>query len=216
VAGPYNSSLTRVQPFFEQLVERDPTGETWLPRLLAIAPRAHEVLGDAVDQPGRLLTPLLGHQRRARLDDEPPGREEAEAQARQLVEENDPSVRGWWRFEGVSSTDCLIATERLIITVEGKRTEPLSPSTTGIRSGRSSCATSRRQQLAWRRRWGTLRLGAGARRRRSAARLAEQRQEAVRVGACARVGGGLRHLRHGDHGAEAAGGGAHRRACGSV
>jgi hypothetical protein len=173
--GPYDSSLTRVQPFFQRLFARNLTGRTWLSLLLAATPRGRTVLGDLVDQPGGLLPALVGphpqrkgpracfeydvappksflrwcvehpdelrwppgatfgelttRMRRALLQDEPPGREEAKAQALRLVEESDPSVRGWWRFEGMSSIDCVIATDRLVITVEGKRTEPLSPST---------------------------------------------------------------------------------------
>jgi hypothetical protein len=63
------------------------------------------------------------------LYDEPPGREAATAEALRLIEARSPLTRGWWRFEGASSIDCVIATDRLVICVEGKRTEPLSSST---------------------------------------------------------------------------------------
>lgn len=36
--GIYDSSRTRVQPFFEQLNNQDRSGSSWLPRLLALAP----------------------------------------------------------------------------------------------------------------------------------------------------------------------------------
>lgn len=36
--GIYNSSLKRVQPFFELLNHQDRSGSSWLPRLLALAP----------------------------------------------------------------------------------------------------------------------------------------------------------------------------------
>jgi hypothetical protein len=36
--------------------------------------------------------------------------------------------RKWWAFEGRTSVDCLLATDRLRIYVEGKRTDILSPS----------------------------------------------------------------------------------------
>jgi hypothetical protein len=67
--------------------------------------------------------------RRALLYDEAPGREAATAEALRLIEVRNPLTRGWWRFEGASSIDCVIGTDRLVICVEGKRTEPLSSST---------------------------------------------------------------------------------------
>lgn len=38
--GNCNSSKTRVRPFFRALLKRDPLGSTWLPTLLASAPRS--------------------------------------------------------------------------------------------------------------------------------------------------------------------------------
>jgi hypothetical protein len=35
----------------------------------------------------------------------------------------------WWAFEGFTSVDCLLETERLVVFVEGKRTEAISKST---------------------------------------------------------------------------------------
>jgi hypothetical protein len=35
----------------------------------------------------------------------------------------------WWRFEGVTRLDCVLMTENLVVTIEGKRTEGLSSST---------------------------------------------------------------------------------------
>jgi hypothetical protein len=35
----------------------------------------------------------------------------------------------WWAFEGFTSVDCWLETERLVIFIEGKRTESLSPAT---------------------------------------------------------------------------------------
>ena len=39
------------------------------------------------------------------------------------------SSKKWWAFEGFTKVDCFIATDRLKVYVEGKRTELLSPST---------------------------------------------------------------------------------------
>lgn len=58
--GRYNSSLTRVQPFFDQPLVISRTGAAWLPGLLAAAPRSSTVLGKLLDEPSTLLTPLLG------------------------------------------------------------------------------------------------------------------------------------------------------------
>ncbi len=35
----------------------------------------------------------------------------------------------WWAFEGFTIADCLLETEKLLVLIEGKRTEPLSEST---------------------------------------------------------------------------------------
>lgn len=40
------------------------------------------------------------------------------------------SRRKWWAFEGFTSVDCLLETEKLLLLIEGKRTEPISASTT--------------------------------------------------------------------------------------
>ena len=35
----------------------------------------------------------------------------------------------WWAFEGFTSVDCMLETERILLLIEGKRTEPISSST---------------------------------------------------------------------------------------
>ena len=68
--------------------------------------------------------------RRALIRDEPPGsRAEVQAQARRLAMTRPPSAREWWRFEGTSMIDCVLMTEKLVVTIEGKRTERLSAAT---------------------------------------------------------------------------------------
>jgi hypothetical protein len=37
--------------------------------------------------------------------------------------------RKWWAFEGYTSVDCVLATDSLLVLIEGKRTEPMSTST---------------------------------------------------------------------------------------
>jgi hypothetical protein len=39
------------------------------------------------------------------------------------------SSRKWWAFEGYTYVDCALETETFLLFIEGKRTEPLSPST---------------------------------------------------------------------------------------
>ena len=171
--GPYDSSITRVRPFFGALITRDRTGESWLGRLLAATPRGDAVFGERLGEPATLdptLTAvasndLLGcfefgvapprsllawyvehpdqllwpkgktyseetvRMRKALLYDSAPGRADAQRQARELVEMQSPAKRGWWRFEGVSMIDCVLMTDQLVLTIEGKRTEPLSATT---------------------------------------------------------------------------------------
>ena len=57
----------------------------------------------------------------------PPGRESAQQQALDRIEQEPPSKRGWWCFEGITRVDCLLAAH--LVTVGGKRTEPLSSAT---------------------------------------------------------------------------------------
>lgn len=172
VPGLYDSSLTRVQPFFKRAFALE---TNWLSALLAAAPRGRQALGDIVDAPGQVLPTLVGphpkgkaahacfeyevlparaflrwcvqhpdkltwpageqygeettRRRRALLYGDPPGREQTQREALRLIEELPPSTSAWWRFEGSSWIDCLIATDRLVITVEGKRKEGLSAAT---------------------------------------------------------------------------------------
>jgi hypothetical protein len=169
--GSHDSSLTRVQPFFETLFRRDASGRSWLPALLRAAPCGSERLGELVDAPGWLVTPLavpaatgrlacfeylamaprelllwfIDHPdrirwpahsrlsattvrlRRALLLDDPPGsRARAQDRARDQVARSSPFAHEWWRFEGVTRLDCMLITDRLVVTIEGKRTEGLS------------------------------------------------------------------------------------------
>jgi hypothetical protein len=172
--GQYDSSLTRVQPFFTALFTRDPSGRSWLSKLLAATPNGVRALGDLVDAPGSLesaiavpgasgvlacfeypavappslLAWFIDHPeslvwpkeaklsaettrlRRALLYDDPRGsRIKAQERAREPLATRSPFSREWWRFEGVTRLDCVLITDRLVVTVEGKRTEPLSPAT---------------------------------------------------------------------------------------
>ncbi len=170
--GPFDSSLTRVQPFFEQAFALE---ESRLPSLLAAAPGGSALLRDLGGDTGQILWAFLGphpqrkasrgcfeyevlpdnrflrwcvsnpdelswpagqtygedttRKRRALLYDQPPGRIVTQQEALQLIETRQPKGPAWWRFEGSSWIDCVIATDRLVLTIEGKRTEPLSVAT---------------------------------------------------------------------------------------
>jgi hypothetical protein len=52
--GRVNSSITRVRPIFSALLDRDPTGETWLPDLLQLAPFRSRLPPDLLRDPGLL------------------------------------------------------------------------------------------------------------------------------------------------------------------
>jgi hypothetical protein len=193
--GSYNSSKTRVRPFFHDLIERDPTGETWLEPLLALPDRSNE----AVPDPGHLLPAESAW-------DDPPRKERLLPPPRALLRwliENPPSVRprdlqtrcprkrqkrerllvgdervrrealalldaapaevacscelarprcreDWHILEGPTHVDAYLTTERFVILIEGKRTEP-EPTT------RTSWMSVRHQMLrnlddAWDRR----------------------------------------------------------------
>lgn len=170
--GQYDSSLTRVQPFFQRAFERP----GWLAALLGATPSGRAALGELVDDPGDMLAALVtpphphdkaplpcfehevppdkaflrwcvrhpealtwpagqtyGEQttrmRRALLYDETPGRAAAQAEALEAIAQYPSTTRAWWRFEGSSWIDCVIATDRIVITTEGKRTETLSAAT---------------------------------------------------------------------------------------
>lgn len=172
--GLRDSSLTRVRPFFGNLITADATGQSWLPQLLGAMPNARAVLGDLVGEPGTLLSaittttrngllgcfefpvsPMRGlvqwfienpdalqwpasqmfspettRVRRALVLDDPPGsRTVAQDDARRLAATRGLDKGAWWRFEGTSRLDCVLLTDRLVLTIEGKRTEPLSAAT---------------------------------------------------------------------------------------
>ena len=58
-------------------------------------------------------------------------REEAQASALRALDRNGPekSKRRWWAFEGFTEVDCCLETDKVVLLIEGKRTEGLSPST---------------------------------------------------------------------------------------
>ena len=192
--GEKDSSVTRVWPVFDCLFHQDPTGATWLARLLSLSSIQHDAVRNELGNPGCLLAELarferalpgplkklLGPGRAATLEpirnafevELPPpkeflrwllehpeamqwpaergGRERifigetqsnreallagnpaTQAEALQALEREGVAVsqRAWWAFEGFTNVDCLLETEKLLLLVEGKRTEAISSST---------------------------------------------------------------------------------------
>lgn len=58
-------------------------------------------------------------------------KEDAQAEGLRLLKTKGAvlSRKRWWAFEGFTEVDCLLETEHLLLFIEGKRTEPLSPAT---------------------------------------------------------------------------------------
>jgi hypothetical protein len=203
--GSDDSSLTRVQPFFQSLFGRDASGRSWLASLLTAAPCGGERLGELADAPGWLVTPLavpaasgrlacfeypavpsrellvwlIDHSdrlqwpgdteemssevvrlRRALLFDEPPGSQaRARDRAREQVARTSPFSREWWRFEAAGLLDCVLITDRLVVTIVGKRTQGLAAATEWY-PGRSELVRSLEaaKHIAQGRAWATLLL----------------------------------------------------------
>ena len=186
--GESNSSLTRVRPIFQTLINRDQTGLSWLSKILGLsaenlnlAVRLSEdssglsrettekkkyrdrVLGKyklpvieleacfekPFPPPRRFLRWLIEYpermiwcesscrketlEKRGRLFGKfgPALAQEARRDALQQLSLLGPpgSLRKWWAFEGFTEVDCCLETERMVLFLEGKRKEMLSPST---------------------------------------------------------------------------------------
>ena len=188
IRGRRNSSLTRVRPFFGQLIDKDPTGAGWLRELLGMTQAGQQLLGEldgdpgtllaecvkprpyadrilqqtiglsacfehplppaeaflrwAIRNPDRLTWPGWPHDPRTYGEDTQQRREnlfgvdpERRAQVQDDAESELDKHRAagsrakWWAFEGWTEVDCCLQTDRLVLLIEGKRTESLSAST---------------------------------------------------------------------------------------
>ncbi|HZE03644.1 MAG TPA: hypothetical protein VE127_00375 [Solirubrobacteraceae bacterium] len=167
-------ALAGIEPFFENLFGGDASGSRWLPRLLDATPHGRAKLGELVDAPGWLATPLavpgasgrlacfdypahpprellrwfIDHPnrlewveddsvspeavrlRRALVCDEPAGAQaKAQDRARELLRTRSALAREWWRFEEAGRLDCVLITNRLVVTVTSDRDGVLPPAT---------------------------------------------------------------------------------------
>lgn len=86
--------------------------------------------------------------RRSLICDDPPGsRPDVQRRASECVDTAPVDYRAWWRFERQTEVDCVLATDRLVVCIEGKRGERLQRSTTWL-AGRNQAA--RNLEAAWR------------------------------------------------------------------
>ena len=194
VMGEKDSTVTRVWPVFDSLFHKDPTGETWLSKLLSLGSIQNEAVRREIENPGCLLAELarfgralpgplkklLGPGRAATLEpirnafeiEIPPvkeflrwllehpeamqwpvergggerifsgemqsnreallaGNQAVQANALQELERGGTAnaQRAWWAFEGFASVDCLLETDKLLVLIEGIRTEAVPSST---------------------------------------------------------------------------------------
>jgi hypothetical protein len=187
--GQFNSSITRVRPFFSALLARSASGEKWLAALLENVPNHGHLPERLRSAPGQLLPTLaearpypdrvlgrtiplprcfehlappsraflrwlIEHPDQMRWPERRTGERftyggETQWRREALIEGDvaqrgalqqaalaelkrfgpEGSLRKWWAFEGHTEVDCWPETDRLLLFVEGKRTEPLSAST---------------------------------------------------------------------------------------
>ena len=92
-----------------------------------------------IDHPDRLVWPPDGDAnlsaatvrlRRVLIDDDPPGtRSRAQERAHDLLMRSSGLTPAWWRFEELTTLDCVLITERLVITIQAERSGGQPPAT---------------------------------------------------------------------------------------
>jgi hypothetical protein len=120
-----------------QLAVRTASGRLGCLEYPAVAPR--RLLGWFIDHPDRLVWPADADEgasaetmllRRALINDDPPGvQARAQDRARDLLPRSSGLTPAWWRFEDMSTLDCVLITERLVVTVAAGSPEGLPPAT---------------------------------------------------------------------------------------
>lgn len=101
------------------------------------APPPRELLAWYIEHPEELVWPEKAQMsadtarlRRALIDDDPAGsRPRAQERARELLRKRSALSREWWRFEEMTVLDCVLITERLVVSVRGARVGGLAPAT---------------------------------------------------------------------------------------
>jgi hypothetical protein len=120
-----------------QLAVRTASGRLGCFEYPAVAPR--RLLRWFIDHPDQLVWPAGTDDRataetmllrRALINDDPPGaRVRAQDRARELLPRSSGLTPAWWRFEDMSTLDCVLITERLVVTVAAGRPQGLPPAT---------------------------------------------------------------------------------------
>jgi hypothetical protein len=98
--------------------------------------------------------------RRALVFDDPPGsRSRAQERARELLRSRSILSKEWWRFEDLANIECLLMTERLVVTVVTDAEDPRAPVTPWYPARtRLVRAIEAARELAAGRAWGSLLL----------------------------------------------------------
>jgi hypothetical protein len=160
-----DSSVTRVAPVFEKLRAADPSGRTWLPRLVQLPVGGHPPsLRDETDftfcrhgwgrtevklnPPVALLSwlirnpraPVAGglssdHHKAAIRRQWMEGSDERILEGLELLRRN-PQRLDWHIFEGPTRPDVYLETKDLLVVIEGKRTEATATKATKWMAGR--------------------------------------------------------------------------------
>jgi hypothetical protein len=148
--GTWLSALLAAAPHGDRLGEiLDAPG--WLQTQLAVpgadgrlglfaypAGASRQLLGWYIDHPERLVWPSAAAGasretmllRRALIEDQPPGAQaRAQDRAHDLLARSSGLTTDWWRFEDLAELDCVLITERLVVTVLCPGAESLAPAT---------------------------------------------------------------------------------------
>lgn len=96
--------------------------------------------------------------RRALIDDDPPGAQvRAQERARDLIGVRSALSREWWRFEETVTLDCVLVTDRLVVTVKGAGSGPIGPATDWFpRRSQLVRALEAARMLSTGRQWATI------------------------------------------------------------
>jgi hypothetical protein len=120
-----------------QLALRTQTGSMGAFEYPAAAPK--RLLRWYIDHPDHLTwppgaepapSPQTERLRRALVDDAPPGaRARAQDRARAMLDRSSSLSEDWWRFEEPTILDCVLITERLVVTIVAANSDGLAPAT---------------------------------------------------------------------------------------
>lgn len=163
--GERNSTETRVKPVFNKLYSKDPTGASWLARLLKLPSGGNPIAsvqdchltirkhgwGDdevKLEPPLTLLSWLIRHpgKKAPKILSKDPNKAEKRLQwlegTKKYILEglrlltHNPNNEDWHIFEGPTQPDVYIETDDLVVVIEGKRTESGPTTSTTWMAGR--------------------------------------------------------------------------------